>query len=122
VGDTNLDDGQHCVVSHEGKKVRVVKRCLVCKEAGQFSVCAVISTLGVSERQQKCTVSLSFCADCLQAICANTEGNAVLRVQEALQAGFQALTVVCTEQCDRPDGASDKKAGCSIRHQRRASS
>ncbi len=68
-----------------------MKRCLHCERPAKFSVCAVISTLGVPLRRQKCTASLPFCSPCLQRVCAKDEGCLALQIRESLQMALRAL-------------------------------
>jgi hypothetical protein len=69
-----------------------VKCCLHCGGPAEFSLCVIISTVGVSSRRQKCTTALPFCASCLQRVFGEGEGNASRRIREACQAAFRALT------------------------------
>jgi hypothetical protein len=69
-----------------------MKRWLHCERPAAFSVCAVISTLGIPERRQKCAASLHFCSSCLQRVCAEGEGSLALQIRELLQVALRALT------------------------------
>ncbi|SRR5713226_2857115 len=85
-----------------------MKCCLHCEHPAAFSVCAVISTLGLKGRRQTCTTSLPFCSACLQQIWANAEGNAAPRLRQALQAAFQALTA---QPVERSEQATELQTG-----------
>ena len=78
-----------------------MKRCLHCESPAEYSVCAVISTLGLSGRRQKCTTSLPFCALCLQRLCADGEGGIARQIREALQTAFRALTQTLQAKLER---------------------
>jgi hypothetical protein len=69
-----------------------MKRCLDCGLPAGFSVCSVISTLGIPERRQKCTASLPFCSSCLQRVCAEGDGCLALQIRQSLQVALRALT------------------------------
>ena len=69
-----------------------MKCCLQCERPAEFSLCAVISTLGVSGRHQKCTTALPFCLPCLQRFCIERERDVASRVQQALKTALCALT------------------------------
>ena len=42
-------------------------KCRECGVAAQFTLCMLVSTLGVSPRRQKCTKSVPICSACIQA-------------------------------------------------------
>lgn len=69
-----------------------MKRCLHCGRPADFSLCGILSTLGVSGRRQKCTASLPLCSACLQRFFTLGEDGPAFHVQKAFQAAFQALT------------------------------
>lgn len=79
-----------------------MKPCLDCERPAAFSVCTVISTLGTPGRRQSCTVSLPFCASCLQRVCAEVEGSLALQIREALRTALRVLT-------EQPLGKSELK-------------
>jgi hypothetical protein len=69
-----------------------MKHCSHCDQPAAFSVCTVISTLGLPDRRQECTASLPFCSSCLQRVCAESEGCLALQIKESLQMALRALT------------------------------
>ena len=69
-----------------------MKQCSQCRRPAGFSLCTVVSTLGVAERRQKCTVSLPFCVLCLQRVCAENEACLPLPIRQALKTALRALT------------------------------
>ncbi len=69
-----------------------MKRCIQCERPAAFSVCTVISTLGIPRRRQTCTPALTFCSSWLQRVCAKGEGNRAPQICEALQTALRALT------------------------------
>ncbi len=69
-----------------------MKPCVHCERPAAFSVCTVISTLGIPGRRQTCTASLPFCSSCLQRVGAEGEGNLARPIREALQTALRALT------------------------------
>ena len=69
-----------------------MRRCLHCERPAEVSLCAVISTLGIRGRRQKCTASLPFCVSCLQRVCAKSEGSLALQIRKALKTALYALT------------------------------
>lgn len=85
-----------------------MKRCLQCERPAEFSVCAVISTLGVPGRRQKCTSSLPFCSSCLQRVCTESEGCLALQIRESLQMALRALTEQRLSQPE-PETRPDQK-------------
>ena len=44
------------------------KICSICSQPAQFSVNAIISTVGVSKRQQQCSTAVLFCDACMQEL------------------------------------------------------
>jgi hypothetical protein len=69
-----------------------MKQCSQCRRPAEISLCTVISTLGVTERRQKCTASLPFCVLCLQRVCAENEACLPLPIRQALKTALCALT------------------------------
>jgi hypothetical protein len=69
-----------------------VKRCLHCGCPAEYSLCGIISTLGISSRRQKCTTALPFCSSCLQRVFTEGEVSASVRIREALLEAYHALT------------------------------
>ena len=69
-----------------------MKHCLHCERPAEFSLCCIVSTLGIPGRLQECTASLPFCSSCLQRVCGDGEGSLALPIREALQTALRALT------------------------------
>ena len=67
------------------------KPCSRCGRIAQFSLCFLLSTLGQSPRQQKCTASVLFCASCIRAISDSMGTAAPLDLVAALRAAYTAL-------------------------------
>jgi hypothetical protein len=55
----------------------MLKVCSNCSRPAQFSLVAIISTLGVSERLQKSSPAVLFCDSCLQKFCDRLHSNAL---------------------------------------------
>jgi hypothetical protein len=87
-----------------------MKRCLHCGSLAEFSLCIVVSTLGVSNRRQKSTTALPFCASCLQRVFSDREFRAPARVGEALNEAYRALTPYSIRQTDPTDYQSKKRS------------
>jgi len=47
----------------------MLKLCSNCSQLAQFSLNAIVSTVGVSARLQKSSQAVLFCNDCLQKLC-----------------------------------------------------
>ncbi len=43
-----------------------MKACSCCSRPAEYSLVSVLSTVGISQRLQKCSAAVLFCADCLQ--------------------------------------------------------
>src|SRR5579863_3722380 len=87
-----------------------MKPCLHCGSTAEFSLCIVLSTLGVSNRRQKCTAALAFCASCLQRIFTDSEVSVSARIREALKEAHRALTMHSIGQTDPTDYRSKKRS------------
>lgn len=77
-----------------------MKPCLQCGSPAQFSLCIVVSTLGVSNRRQKCTKARSFYASCLQRVFTPGDPCSSNRIMEALGEAYRALTSHSLSQAD----------------------
>ncbi len=76
------------------------KRCARCLRRAEFSVCFLLSTLGRSPRQQKCTAAVSFCAACIQDISQAMGIVALPALIEPLRQAYTALTRCSGNQSD----------------------
>lgn len=85
-----------------------MKPCLQCGSPAQFSLCIVISTLGVSNRRQKCTKARSLCASCLQRVFTIGAPCSSAGIAEALGEAYRALTSHSLSQADT-DGDTPRR-------------
>lgn len=69
-----------------------MKHCLHCGCPAEFSLCGIISTLGIPSRRQKCTSALPFCFSCLQRVFSEGEVSASVYIRNALHEAFHVLT------------------------------
>lgn len=69
-----------------------MKCCLHCECLAEFSLCMIVSTLGVSNRRQRCTTALPFCASCLQRLLREDEVSTSAYLRRALSEAYRALT------------------------------
>ncbi len=69
-----------------------MKHCIHCEHDAEYSVCAIVSTLGRANRQQRCSSSLALCGACLQQICTPGGAQPFRILQGSLQAALEALT------------------------------
>lgn len=69
-----------------------MKCCVHCGGPAEVSLCGILSTLGVSNRRQKCTAALPLCFACLQQWVTNEGVGPAGHIAEALQIGLRALT------------------------------
>jgi hypothetical protein len=78
----------------EGKRMSR-KLCNRCENPAEFSICFVVSTVGRSPRNQKCTETLSLCTACIQNVCGGLRLIAPPRLAESLQAAYTTFTSPC---------------------------
>lgn len=64
------------------------KSCSNCSQPAQFSLVAIVSSVGVSGRLQKSSPAVLFCNDCLQELCERLCSNAVC---EAVNSAYTTL-------------------------------
>jgi len=55
----------------------MLKLCSNCSQLAQFSLNAIVSTVGVSARLQKSSQAVLFCNDCLQKLCDRLQSSAL---------------------------------------------
>ncbi len=55
----------------------MLKSCSNCPRTAQFSLVAIVSSVGVSKRIQKSSPAVLFCDECLQALCEQLCSNAL---------------------------------------------
>lgn len=51
------------------------KLCSKCSKPAQYSIVAIISTLGVRKRLQKSSPAVLFCEDCMRKLCERLHSN-----------------------------------------------
>jgi hypothetical protein len=88
-----------------------MKNCIRCDHPARFSVCTVISTLGLPGRRQQCSTALPFCSVCLQRLCAESEGGLSRELRKAFWTAFQALTSPCNGRAGPEDAGVQGKPG-----------
>ena len=44
----------------------MMKICSCCRRPAEYSLISILSTVGISKRQQKCSPAVLFCANCLK--------------------------------------------------------
>lgn len=82
------------------------RRCIQCGQPAEFSLSFLISTLGHSPRRQKCTTSIPFCSDCIQAVMEAMGTVTPPPLIQPLRESYTALEA-------RPDSRSDPSGGHS---------
>lgn len=70
-----------------------MKHCIQCHGQAEYSVCSIISTVGRTSRQQRCTSSVAFCGTCLQKLCTSGGAESLSPLAEALRTALEALTM-----------------------------
>ena len=80
------------------------KSCSNCSQPAQFSLVAIVSSVGVSGRLQKSSPAVLFCNDCLQELCERLSSNAFC---EAVNDAYTALFRRLCERSTAKDRVSD---------------
>ena len=62
-----------------------------CGARAEFSICVLISTLGVRPRRQKCGRGQLFCAVCIQRLIAKQWMECTGAVQQSLRTAYTAI-------------------------------
>ena len=62
-----------------------------CGARAEYSICIVISSLGVRPRQQKCGTAQLFCAACIQKLMSNRWSMEASGVRESLRQAYTAI-------------------------------
>src|ERR1700746_375073 len=75
----------HCSINGTEK---MQKTCSVCAKPAQFSIVAIVSTLGVSKRLQKSSPAVLFCEDCVRKLCEHLHSN---ELSKAVNSAYTAL-------------------------------
>ena len=63
-----------------------------CGAPAAYSICALVSSLGVSPRRQKCGIAQPFCTACIQKLLTQQWINHARSVQESLEQAYTAIT------------------------------
>ena len=85
-----------------------LKPCLRCGQPAEFALSFLISTLGRSPRQQKCTTSVPLCGDCIQAVSEAMGSVAPPALIQPLKQAYTAFT-------GHPDDRSDPHLDSGLR-------
>ena len=73
-----------------------------CGERAEYSVCVLISILGVRPRRQKCGRAQLFCASCMQRIMILQDRKSAVGVQQSLRSAYTAITEHCQAASHSP--------------------
>lgn len=68
-----------------------------CSRPAEYSLVAVVSTVGISKRLQKCSPAVLFCANCLQQLL-KRDSRSTDKLLEAVNSAYTALTQRLTER------------------------
>ena len=85
--------GANCDIA-EGTEMRTAnpKRCSCCSRAAQYSVACIVSVLGISPRQQKCSRVFLLCAQCIREVSTSASAAEVSsELRNALKDAYTAL-------------------------------
>lgn len=80
----------------------MMKTCTCCGDLAEFSFVAIVSSVGISKRVQKCSRALLLCASCLQKR-VQTEHSGADELQQAVNSAFTALKNALLERSDASD-------------------
>lgn len=84
------------------------KSCSRCNAPAQFSLCFLLSTVGSTPRQQKCTRSALLCSTCIRELCESLTRVAPDPLIEPLQGAYAAMLMAPS---DPPERARSGVAG-----------
>jgi hypothetical protein len=62
-----------------------------CGARAQYSVCVLVSSLGVRPRRQKCGIAHTFCAACIRQLLCERWSMAASGVRESLSQAYTAI-------------------------------
>ena len=85
-----------------------------CGAPAVYSICVLVSSLGISPRRQKCGVAQPFCTACIQKLFTQQRIDDARRVQESLEQAYTAITEHLRAESD-PQLAS--KRGIEQQHE-----
>jgi hypothetical protein len=71
-----------------------LRSCNQCGSPAAFSLCNLLSTVGVSPRQQKCSIVTPYCAACIQRLLKLLETSGLLPLQKLSQPLREAYTAL----------------------------
>lgn len=86
------------------------KTCSECGNPAELSLCQILSTVGRTPRQQRCSTATLFCRACLRGRVNLLRQPGLLSIQEALSAVFTALADDSTTL-----GKGPKLSACPVR-------
>ena len=66
----------------------------ICGARAEYSVCVLVSTLGVRPRHQKCGRAQLFCASCMQQLLAKQWNHGASGMKESLSSAYTELPVI----------------------------
>ena len=69
--------------------------CSECGEVAEVSLCQILSTIGRTPRRQRCSMSTSFCAPCLQDRIKLLRRSSLQGIQKPLSEAFTTLADGC---------------------------
>lgn len=71
------------------------KLCSECGGEAELSLCQILSTVGRTPRQQRCSTATAFCAPCLQSRVKLLPHSGLRGIQRPLDKAFTALADEC---------------------------
>jgi hypothetical protein len=80
------------------------KLCSECGEIAEVSLCQILSTVGRTPRRQRCSMSTSFCAPCLQGRIKRLRRLGLHDIHKPLSEAFTTLPHGCEMRLSRPVG------------------
>ena len=79
--------------------------CSECGEIAEVSLCQILSTIGRTPRRQRCSISTSFCAPCLQGRIKLLRRLGLHGIQKPLSEAFTTLADACEMRLSRRSGS-----------------
>jgi hypothetical protein len=84
----------------------MMKSCSYCSQPAQYSLTVLLSTVGVSSREQQSSRVVLFCNDCLQELC-ESECWGTEDVQKAVNNAYTALILRLRTRSSRTDSSTE---------------
>ncbi len=81
-----LESGATVSANQNGQKV-----CVTCGAPAELTLCGLLSTIGITPRQQKAAKTVPFCLSCLHGLCRDSEQVMPSQLREHLGAALTAL-------------------------------